>query len=772
MKMLKLFFCALIFLFYQVAFAISSTPVVPTDNFDINAANQRLLQYNSEFARRPTNIRQLENTITELTQLRTQAKKCVDTTQLELNSVNAQLQTILPKNGVTSAPSAEQTYLESKRAQLSARLSDCRLFLLRSQETSNNYNTLAHELATRQLLTAEPDVIAKFTANINLLEQLPQQFNPILFMELSGIEQLNVVTLTIFFILIVIAITIAIKLRAILSRYIVDKTKETYLSRFLHSLFSVLKMYLLPLFILIAIVLFASILGLGLTPLPYITWISYGLLAYLIFMILMRLLFYPPEPAQPLTNLTPVIGRALVSRLRLLALLLVTSFIIYIVFRDQDFPLTTVYFARTVFISLLAIILISIIWLINRAPKVLYFHPAVRSLLSFVLAASLMIILLIEWLGYHGIAIYLLKGISFTLLVGFIAWAVQKILIHAVNALAENKRAWQQHLHAQLGIDPQEPIPELIWLRIFVYALVWSGLIIALLKIWGLSRIYFREIGDVFLTGFSIAHIQIVPLHLLFALLVFTFLIALTRLIRTRIGKSPRLATAPGAREALATIASYTGFALALLIALIIAGVNFAGLAIIAGALSVGIGFGLQNIVNNFVSGIILLIERPIKPGDRIIVGGTEGYVKKISIRFTQLETSHKSDVIVPNAELISQQVTNLMYRDHYSRITIPITLAYNSDVELAKKVLLNIANNHPAVITDYPANDPRVDVKQFSQSGLELELSCLIRNVNEQGSVKTDLYFAIEKVFREQNIAFGFPQQDIHIRDWPEREE
>ena len=194
-------------------------------------------------------------------------------------------------------------------------------------------------------------------------------------------------------------------------------------------------------------------------------------------------------------------------------------------------------------------------------------------------------------------------------------------------------------------------------------------------------------------------------------------LVAATRFIRTRVSHHPDFKDTPGARDALAAIVGYIGFVLATLFALLLAGVNFAGLAIIAGALSVGIGFGLQNIVNNFVSGIILLIERPIKLGDRIIVGGTEGYVRKISMRFTQIETSQKSDVIIPNSELISQQVINLMYRNDYSRITLPISVTYGTDTELLKSVLLEVAQKNSAVIHNYPANEAKVEFKQFGAS-------------------------------------------------------
>ena len=186
-----------------------------------------------------------------------------------------------------------------------------------------------------------------------------------------------------------------------------------------------------------------------------------------------------------------------------------------------------------------------------------------------------------------------------------------------------------------------------------------------------------------------------------------------------------------GAREAVATISGYLGVALALFVSLSITGVEFGKLAIIAGALSVGIGFGLQNIVNNFVSGLILLFERPIKTGDWIVVGNTEGYVKKISIRSTQIQTFDQADVIVPNSDLISGQVTNWMLRDARGRIRVPIGVAYGSDTALVEKLLLEVAHKHPLVITSSIAPEPKVLFIDFGDSALMFELRVFIVNID-----------------------------------------
>ena len=218
---------------------------------------------------------------------------------------------------------------------------------------------------------------------------------------------------------------------------------------------------------------------------------------------------------------------------------------------------------------------------------------------------------------------------------------------------------------------------------------------------------------------------------------------------------------------AIAALLGYVFFMVALVFALLIAGVDFTGLAIIAGALSVGIGLGLQDVVNNFVSGIILLIERPIKPGDRIIVGGTEGIVKEVRIRATQIRTLNREDVIVPNSALITQQITNFMFHDQFWRIICGIGVAYGSDIELVKEVLLKIAHDHPSVIQEAP-NKPTVLFRNFGESSLDFELRCIIRDVNQKNGIHSDLNFKIAKAFDEHNIEMPFPQRDLHIIDCP----
>lgn len=223
-----------------------------------------------------------------------------------------------------------------------------------------------------------------------------------------------------------------------------------------------------------------------------------------------------------------------------------------------------------------------------------------------------------------------------------------------------------------------------------------------------------------------------------------------------------RLRIEAGARAAILTGFGYLGLTLSALVSITAAGLDLSSLAFIAGALSVGVGFGLQSVVANFVSGIILLIERPIKVGDWIEVGAYSGHVRKIAFRSTHIETFDRHEVIVPNTDLISGSVTNLTYGGSLGRITLPVGIAYGSDIEKARKALLDVLADNPRVLED-PA--PAVVLESLGDSAINLKALCFVANVNQRQTVRSDLYFAILAALEKAGIAIPFPQREIWLR-------
>ena len=221
-----------------------------------------------------------------------------------------------------------------------------------------------------------------------------------------------------------------------------------------------------------------------------------------------------------------------------------------------------------------------------------------------------------------------------------------------------------------------------------------------------------------------------------------------------------------GVRNSIRTGVGYVGIMVAALAAFSYAGFNLSSLAIIAGALSLGIGFGLQNLVNNFVSGLILLAERPIKVGDLVVVGGEEGYVRKISVRSTELETFDRASVLIPNSSFISDKVKNWTFRNNICRIAIPLGVAYGSDPRQVQDVLLTIARDHPEVLT---APEPAVTLDEFAAANLRFTLYAFIGDIAKSGKIRTDLAMAIIETFAQAGIAIPSGQAEIGIRrmDW-----
>jgi small-conductance mechanosensitive channel len=179
----------------------------------------------------------------------------------------------------------------------------------------------------------------------------------------------------------------------------------------------------------------------------------------------------------------------------------------------------------------------------------------------------------------------------------------------------------------------------------------------------------------------------------------------------------------------------------------------------------VGIGFGLQNIANNFVSGLILLFERPIKPNDMVSVGDTDGKVEEIKMRATTVVTRDNVTIIVPNSQFISSEVTNWSHTDPKVRIHVPVGVAYGSDVKLVTDLLLQVAKDHPQVMNEPP---PNVWFTGFGDSSLDFELLVWITEPISRQKIRSDLNYAIDAAFRQHDVTIPFPQRDLHLQSLP----
>lgn len=233
----------------------------------------------------------------------------------------------------------------------------------------------------------------------------------------------------------------------------------------------------------------------------------------------------------------------------------------------------------------------------------------------------------------------------------------------------------------------------------------------------------------------------------------------LKRLLRDRLLVPLKLSQ--GSREAISTLISYSAATIAFLSVLAINGLNLASLAVVLGGLGVGIGFGLQELTKNLVSGLTLLVERKLQVGDYVEFGGLAGYIKEIAIRATVIRTFDGGDVIVPNSNLISNQVLNWSYQNFTGKIRLSIGVAYDSDAILVTETLLNSAYMEPAALHDPP---PKVLFKGFGDNALEFELWVWVSRIDEGITVRSSLNFIIDYNFRQAGIKIPFPQREVWL--------
>jgi small-conductance mechanosensitive channel len=233
-----------------------------------------------------------------------------------------------------------------------------------------------------------------------------------------------------------------------------------------------------------------------------------------------------------------------------------------------------------------------------------------------------------------------------------------------------------------------------------------------------------------------------------------------TRLIFDRLLK--RFHIQEGIRYTLRRLTEYTFILIGVIVAFQFVGIDLSALAVIFGLLSVGIGFGLQNVTANFVAGLVLLFERPIRVGDRVTVGDVEGDIEEISIRATKLRTLNNITIIVPNSAFTSSNIINWSYGDPRIRLDIDVGVSYASDLELVLKSLKDVALENEKVLKD---PEPDVLMRGFGDSSWNMRLRLWIDNPHNHHQIRSDINGAIVRKFREKGIEIPFPQRDLHVR-------
>lgn len=731
-------------------------------SFDINAATQELEVFKHRLNNPNANILDIQNAINRIDDLTEKANTCSKTASAKLNLID-ELSKSIRINQKTQQTSLGYKNLAEKKAYYEKRYSDCRLFVFDAQEASATLKLAAIKLSSHTLLKRNTPPWEFL--NEGKTPPIPE-FNFSKFYNGTGLLNLSNANAIILIILLMSCVAIG----ALIDK-LVDHWFETHLTcpDNLKALGKAIKLFATPLLLLGTLFLFFNFCFWQISPTPILQQLTYQLLIYTTIVSLATYFFYPLQGNYTPLEIKKPLAIMLHERLILTATLLLLAYALPLFFEEKNIPVITFEFIQTVFITLIALSMVWFFWVFTYLPTIRHGKFSIALLLRGILIVFLISMLFTIWLGFERLSLFIIKNILVTFVVLGISIGVLWVLRELFELIENEEFTTSQKVRSFFGVRPNKKLHEISLLKISIYIIVITLFIYIIASNWGVTERLAGTFAENLIHGFTLANFAIHPGRILLAVILFAIILLIGRTIAANITRREQFRNKQDTQVAIASIIIYFSFSIALIIALIATGINFTSLAIIAGALSVGIGLGLQGIVNNFASGIILLLERPFKPGDRISIGDKEGIVKRIRVRSTQITTAAKEDIIVPNSDLVTKQITNYMFRDRFWRLTCNVNVAHGNNPELVKSVLLEIATQHPDVVKE-GSNAPMVLFKGFDDSNLLFELLCVIQDVNKKLLVTSDLYFAIDAEFKKYRIPLATPQRDVHVNPSSEK--
>jgi small-conductance mechanosensitive channel len=465
----------------------------------------------------------------------------------------------------------------------------------------------------------------------------------------------------------------------------------------------------------------------------------------------------PGAPHRRLVNADELQARRLASCLTWSARVLGAVIFINLVHKAVGAPLSTTVATSALLAALVGVL---ILYLLIRLPPSetsagLRWLRFLGWIFVIVVAAALIT-------GFIGFAAFL-AGRAIVLLAMLGAFYLGSALIDAgvADLTADSERG--RRVAATFGLSPRGL--ELVATLLAAIAKLCLGLLalFPVLGPWGIFAADFFDVLQDAVFGVRVGDISISLSAIIGAVLLLLLGFVLTRAVQRWLDRHflPRTGLDPSLQNSVSVLFGYAGVIAALIVALSELGIDLQKIALIAGALSVGIGFGLQSVVSNFVCGIILLAERPIRVGDWVLVKSEEGFVRRISVRATEIETFDRASVIIPNQDFITGVVKNMTHGNPIGRITVKLGVGYDSDMDKVRELLLDIAQAHPQVMR---APAPNVVFMGFGVLALDVELRCFVGNVEHALITRSDLNFAILRRFREAGIGIPTNPADVKL--------
>ncbi|MBE9563653.1 MAG: mechanosensitive ion channel family protein [Proteobacteria bacterium] len=757
-------------LFLVVAVSLAPHAHAADDNgvmVNMENMSDRLKQVNKKISRGQFDGKDLASWTKLTIKMKSAASLCVansETASLDLKTVIDGLGEKVKGEDI-EVTKKRKTYLKEKE-NLDKTLAKCNLFIVSSDEVASHINEAEKSYFKQKYLARSPHMIELVISYLDNPVAILQDSGEFVFKR-SGINEIDTLDVVLSISAVLISIFFGIWLRRkLLSLESKRQWQDDFSENLVRATLTTLSCSA-PYLIGSAVAAISSvIITMEVAEIPFVTELFVGLLIFFLLTTTIRLLLSPVSPAKPFLSFSPHIAEALAKRLKVLAILSLIGYLAFYTVFSESIIESNLMLMRNVFSLFFVLNLVWTLQVIISSPKL----PKLRYISMLVIVAVLAS-LVAEWLGYRNLAFSSRRMIMMSFVVFMVFIGIAKVFRDLFNAIDDGTYPWCRRLHKSLGVEKGEKVPGLIWIRLLATIVVWGSFAFLFISAWDFSGGFIEQAKGYIINGFDLGGFRIVPSRILWALLVFGTIVILSGWIRSQLENNWLKMTTmgQGARDALVTIMGYILFLIAIMAGLSAAGFDFGNIAIIAGALSVGIGFGLQNIVNNFVSGLILLFERPIRKGDWIEVGGTEGYVKDIHIRSTRIQTFDRSDVIVPNSELISNQVTNWVLSSKSGRAIVPVGVAYGTDTEKVRDILMAIAEENDNVVNAGSMPKPIVLFREFGDSSLNFELRVFLHNVDSRLRVVSDLNFAIDKAFREEGIEIPFPQRDLHVKSIPD---
>jgi potassium-dependent mechanosensitive channel len=368
------------------------------------------------------------------------------------------------------------------------------------------------------------------------------------------------------------------------------------------------------------------------------------------------------------------------------------------------------------------------------------------------------VVFVAEVLGFYFLTRWVLHATITSAYVVFVVLFVMVLARGAMGTLVRTEGSERFGILRTLGV----PLMERLLMLLQIALVIIAGL--QILDIWEVSASPAETWSYITGIGTPIAGVD-VTIGRVMAAIVLVYLAVLFSWILRTFAKSevyPRWEMERGVGDSINALVHYFLITVGVFIGLGALGVELQNFAIVAGALGVGIGFGLQNIVNNFVSGLILLFERPVRVGDTVVIGTELGAIKKIGLRSTTVQTFDQAEVIVPNADLVSEKVTNWTLTDPVARLILPVGVAYGTDVHKVLELLREAASSSPEVL---PTPEPQTLFMEFGDSALEFELRVWVKELRFRLAVRSAILAEVDRLFREHDIEIPFPQRDLHLR-------